>query len=686
MLKLISKSSGIKLAEHSIPGIGENDLLIETIGSCYSKGTESSTVKNHQKSISKKIIDNHSKIIELISKKDFSTLFKKLQNQQTSSISLGYSSSGVIISKGNNVENFDVGDRVVSLGSSANHSQYSIVPEGLCVKIGNKVNPLDASTVAIGCIALNSVILANPIIGSNTLVIGCGLLGQFLIQFLNISTTNVTSIDIDDWKFEQSKIHGASSCFNVDQFMNSSISNKFDHIFIAIPKMDNDMWNALGDAAKFNATISMLGAADLNCPRDVFYSKQLNFISPHSYGPGRGIHNYEILSKDFPKISNVWDIRSIVRRYIYLLESKKISTDFIDTHLINDSSEESLIKSLENNKSYSVILDWQNIEKSHIEKSKEEIKPYKISKNNINYNNISIFGYSEFAKESHIPNIGSIEGINLAGVYNRSPLHNTKLKILKKNDLDHPQNGTIVISSNHASHANNLLDFLSKDKLVVVDKPLCVNSKELHSIIQYDKRKSRISFCFMNRRYSKHVDIMKKNIENNNGPVHLDCNFYVAKKDINDKIYSEGGRLIGEMCHHVDLSLFLLGKPYSISYADNDFKADTQNKENSNILISFENGSSAFIRYSTMGSSDGIKESIRLSFGKQSIEITDFKKTELITDDKRKILLSIFDKGFKSTWEHISRIINDDEIRDNEIQKMKEQDILVSKILFKEKI
>ena len=125
------------------------------------------------------------------------------------------------------------------------------------------------------------------------------------------------------------------------------------------------------------------------------------------------------------------------------------------------------------------------------------------------------------------------------------------------------------------------------------------------------------------------------------------------------------------MCHHVDLSLFLLGKPYSISYADNDFKADTQNKENSNILISCENGSSAFIRYSTMGSSDGIKESIRLSFGKQSIEITDFKKTELITDDKRKILLSIFDKGFKSTWEHISRIINDDEIRDNEIQKMK---------------
>ena len=44
MLKLVSKSSGIKLLEYSYPNIGKNDVLIETIGSCYSKGTEYSTV------------------------------------------------------------------------------------------------------------------------------------------------------------------------------------------------------------------------------------------------------------------------------------------------------------------------------------------------------------------------------------------------------------------------------------------------------------------------------------------------------------------------------------------------------------------------------------------------------------------------------------------------------------------
>ena len=68
MLKLVSKSSGIKLLEYYYPNIGKNDVLIETIGSCYSKGTEYSTVKNHQRSIIQKVIENQSKIVDLIQK------------------------------------------------------------------------------------------------------------------------------------------------------------------------------------------------------------------------------------------------------------------------------------------------------------------------------------------------------------------------------------------------------------------------------------------------------------------------------------------------------------------------------------------------------------------------------------------------------------------------------------------
>ena len=94
MYKLISKTDGLHLAEHSFPNIGDDDVLVQTIASCYSKGTELNTVSNHQKSVFKKIVDNKEKIFSLFKKKDFSGLYKKFKSQQESSISLGYSASG----------------------------------------------------------------------------------------------------------------------------------------------------------------------------------------------------------------------------------------------------------------------------------------------------------------------------------------------------------------------------------------------------------------------------------------------------------------------------------------------------------------------------------------------------------------------------------------------------------------
>ena len=111
----------------------------------------------------------------------------------------------------------------------------------------------------------------------------------------------------------------------------------------------------------------------------------------------------------------------------------------------------------------------------------------------------------------------------------------------------------------------------------------------------------------MNRRYSKHTEILKEYISSAKGPFHLDCIFNVPSKDPNDAIFSEGGRLIGEMCHHVDLALYLLGMPCQVSYSDNQIEFKDSKNENSHTM-SFPNNSSAFIRYSTMGDSQGIKE------------------------------------------------------------------------------
>ena len=82
MYKLISTSNGIELSQHSLPNVCKDDVLIETIASCYSKGTESSTVNKHQKSLASKIIANREKILDLVYERNFNELFSKLKSQQ----------------------------------------------------------------------------------------------------------------------------------------------------------------------------------------------------------------------------------------------------------------------------------------------------------------------------------------------------------------------------------------------------------------------------------------------------------------------------------------------------------------------------------------------------------------------------------------------------------------------------
>jgi predicted dehydrogenase/threonine dehydrogenase-like Zn-dependent dehydrogenase len=682
MLKLISKSDGLKLAEHSLPNLGKDDVIIRTIASCYSKGTESSTSQNHQKSLIKKVIDNKNKISELFLQGDFSQLLKKFNSQKSSVINMGYSASGEVIAVGKNVYNVKVNDTVVIVGQSANHGQFSVVPKGLCVPIKRDVDPLSASCSAIACIALNSVQIANPLLGSNALVIGCGLLGQFLIQFLAASGSKITCVDIEEWRFKASKIHGAKACMNSTEFKNNDLSEKFDSIYIAIPHIDEDLWTSIGDAAKTNADVLMIGAADLNCPRDIFYKKHLNFRSPHSYGPGRGLYDFEVMHQDFPVISKTWDIRSNIATFIELLQSKKVSTDFIDCFKVSDTTNDLLLEALENKKSYSTILDWSmdNYENEKIGLDSTENKIFEEAKRE----NIALIGYSDFSKEAHIPNIHKNNELNLIGVCNRTPIIADSIKTISKSELSTNIVGTVVISSNHGSHASDLLEMMEHNKLCIVDKPLCINTSELEQIIAKKDSSNSDFFCFMSRRYSKHIKTIKKYLLNHDGPVHADFLFQVPKKDKNTPIYKEGGRLIGEMCHHVDLSLFLFGEPYSITYSDNETSNNFFNRENSSMLISFKNGSSCFIRYTSIGDAEGSKEKIKISFGNKTIETFDFIKTDIISKSKRQTLINEFDKGFESMWNEINQIIKDN--NESLLRYMTNLDLQVTKILLREKI
>ena len=115
--------------------------------------------------------------------------YKRVRDQLSAGLPIGYSAAGTVIEAGVDVTGFALGDRVACAGAGvANHAEVIDVPVNLAVTVSDDVSLADASTVALGAIALQGVRRTNPTLGETIGVIGLGILGQLTAQLLEWRT------------------------------------------------------------------------------------------------------------------------------------------------------------------------------------------------------------------------------------------------------------------------------------------------------------------------------------------------------------------------------------------------------------------------------------------------------------------------------------------------------------------
>lgn len=96
---------------------------------------------------------------------------------------LGYSLSGIVTEIGANVTHVKVGDRVACVGEGAFHADEVLVPKNLVIPVPEGCPMREAAMAAMGCFALEGIRKAELEFGENVLVIGGGLMGQFISQY-----------------------------------------------------------------------------------------------------------------------------------------------------------------------------------------------------------------------------------------------------------------------------------------------------------------------------------------------------------------------------------------------------------------------------------------------------------------------------------------------------------------------
>ena len=284
--------------------------------------------------------------------------------------------------------------------------------------------------------------------------------------------------------------------------------------------------------------------------------------------------------------------------------------------------------------------------------------------------NIGVIGAGAFAKSTLLPalsktdasliGISSFNGLNgtlLAKKYNFEYSSSDTQEIINDSNID-----TVIITTRHDSHAKLVIDAINASKNVFVEKPLAINKDELSEIEKvYAKSKNQSITVGYNRRFSRHIQSMKKTIDQNH-PINIIATMnagFIPKDHWTQDMLVGGGRIIGEACHYIDLCIFLTGSKVSSVCMNGLGNSPTQSTDNASMLLKFENGSNATINYFSNGAKSYSKERVEVFANESTIIMDNFKTTTGYNCSNFKNIKTSQDKGHQEQFKKfVSQIQN----------------------------
>ncbi|TFH02354.1 MAG: oxidoreductase [Calditrichales bacterium] len=671
MLQAIVKKGRVIGEEVPVPVVSPGSVLIKVVNSCISAGTEMSGVYTSGQSLIKRAMaqpEKVKKVINMLRSDGIAAAYKNVMGELERGGQTGYSLSGIVIGVGAGVDDFKVGDKVAAAGGGlANHAEFVDVPENLVVKIPGDLSFSSASSVAIGAIAMHGVRRASLQFGEFAVVFGAGILGLIAVQLLRLSGTRVAVIDLDQNRLNIAKSLGAEICIDAND---SDPVNTVKHwangqgadavIFTAATGSNVPLAQSF-QMSKRKGKVILVGVSGMHIERKDIYTKELDLFVSTSYGPGRYDKSYEEKGQDYPYAYVRWTERRNMAEYLRLIETTQINLVPLISEIYTIERVTDAFNSLKNTetKPLMVLLDYGSPDPEQLAAYAGQKRSLKVKVNAVSATdriNVAVVGAGNFAMSSHLPNIQSqakmfnlhtiCDGNSYQAKYaaERFGAENATTEI---NDvLTEPQINLVMICTRHDSHAGLVLQALQAGKNVFVEKPLATNLAELEKIQKFyaDLRDSYpLLMVGFNRRFSPYAVEIKKHTDKRINPLFIHYRMNAGYVPLDHWIHENGGRIIGEGCHIIDLMTFLTDSRI-IEYTSENLTPATGSispVDNRSIILKYEDGSVATIEYFAVGNKELPKEYMEIHYDQKSIIMEDYKslighgiKVKNISSDK----------------------------------------------------
>jgi polar amino acid transport system substrate-binding protein len=208
----------------------------------------------------------------------------------------------------------------------------------------------------------------------------------------------------------------------------------------------------------------------------------------------------------------------------------------------------------------------------------------------------------------------------------------------------------IVIATRHGSHAELARLALERGKHVFVEKPLALSDEELDAVLAAAARSEGQLMVGFNRRFSPLAIKANEVFQGRLSPLSIVYRVNagrIPREHWTQDRTQGGGRIIGEVCHFIDLMQFITGAPPKTVYANSVVAGGTVISEDSVfITLQFSDGSNGVIAYLAEGDSSLQKEHIEIFGEGKTFVIEDFRSAKLYAGGReKKETLSQQDKG-----------------------------------------
>jgi predicted dehydrogenase len=500
--------------------------------------------------------------------------------------------------------------------------------------------------------------MVGPALGERIAVIGLGLLGQLGVQLLKAAGCSVFGIDIDGGKVALARELGADDgalpgdgvAERVQAF---SRGRGADAVIIFAGASDAAPLELAAEVARERAKIAVPGMIDLRIPRRPFYEKQLELVIPHSAGPGIDDPEYEIGGVDYPFGYVRWTAQRNMEQFLDLAAQGKVRVDPLITHRFDIADGQRAYQMIlqGQEKHIGVLFRYPDADVTGRKLLLTEVKassPRSSARASAKEISLGVIGAGLFARGTLLPLLKKMPGVRLTGVATAggaSSWHAGKKFGFGYSTTDYhalladPQVQCVLIATRHDLHATMAAEALQKGKDVFLEKPLATTVADLKALSEAHRRSGRQLMVGFNRRFAPFSVRAKELLQGRGEPLLVQCRVNAGTVPMESWVQDPvegGGRIVGEVCHFVDLVQYFTGSLVQRVSAEAAQAKGDDPMPDDNVVINLRlrDGSAASITYASRGDRAFPRERLELFWG-NSICLIDNFRSFLYTHDGR---------------------------------------------------